>query len=466
MSGLRLHAMKPRYLFAFRMSVHTVGVLRTLLWFTPRAAKHVVRDMLISLRLYRKAPRALDPIDRPPDVVKKGLRVMFTPSDNTAGSGAFRSMVELARQLRDRHGVDPFIVLPCVGDGTQLLTEVGLPFVVIPSSNWTIPLGTEMRQTNHLKQMVWSLCRNSRAIAAIRRLIRRYQVDLVHVNTTWTYVGAIAAQAEGVPCIWHLREYLEEDQARTIWSRSFGNRLIASCDKAIAISNSIAVKYCDQISESRLVTIYNGVNREKYHRPEHVIMQSAPYTFVFLGNFKRHKGHVEFAMACAKVFREGFRSFRIWFVGAGDPDVRAECETIFAEAGMEVLVTYHGFQKTPEVFLENADVAFTCSRFEAWGRVTAEAMMAGCLVVGSDTGATPELIADGESGFLFHYEPGQCDSLASKVKEAVEDVERSRRIAMEGRKRAVAEMTSTRNADAVFALYQPILDSYFKDPVA
>ena len=441
------------------MSMHAAGVLRTLLWFTPRAAKHVVRDILISLRLYRKAPRALDFIDCPPDVNKKGLRVMFTPSDNTAGSGAFRSMVELARQLRDRHGVDPFIVLPYVGDGTQLLTEVGLPFVVVPSSTWTIPLRTEMRQTNNLKPMVWSLCRNSHAIAAIRRLIRRYQVDLVHVNTTWTYVGAIAAQAEGVPCIWHLREHLEEDQGRTIWSRPFGNHLIASCDRAIAISNSLAVKYRKVIQDSRLVTIHNGINREQYHRPGHTIMQTAPYTFVFLGNFERHKGHIEFSMACAKVFHEGGQNFRVWFVGAGDPDVRTECETIFAEAGMEKHVTYYGFQKTPEVFLEKADVAFTCSRFEAWGRVTAEAMMAGCLVIGSDTGATPELIADGESGLLFHFEPGQCDSLASKMKEALEDVERSRRIAIEGRKRAVAGMTSTRNADAVFSLYQSIHQS-------
>jgi glycosyltransferase involved in cell wall biosynthesis len=244
-----------------------------------------------------------------------------------------------------------------------------------------------------------------------------------------------------------------------MWSRSVGNGLMASSAKVIAISKCIAAMYREEVPSSRLVTIYDGVDDGRFRRSGHKIMQQKPYTLVFLGNFNRHKGQIEFSMACAKVFCEGVHDFRVWFIGAGDAEVRHECEEIFARAEMKDRVTYLGFQKNPEDFLEKADVAFTCSQFEGWGRVTAEAMMAGCLAVGADTGATPELISDGITGMLFHYEPGRCDSLATIIKMALANPEQSRYLAEAGRQFAVTKMTSTLNAGEIFFLYKAIISA-------
>lgn len=444
--------------FAWRMSLDSIGVAGTLFWFPFCAMWLLMRCLMASVGIVRATTKSSDFKDRSPEVSKNGLRVMFTPSDNSAASGAFRCMVELAVLLRERHGVDPFVVLPYDGNGTQLLMETGIPFITIRSFGWTIPLETDMHLWRNAKRMVLDMLRNFRSVSNLRKLIRQYNVDVVHVNTTWTYVGALAAKAEGVPCVWHLREHLEEDMHRTMWSRRIGNNLIASCEKAVAISRSVAEKYHDAIPESKLMTIYDGVDEARFHRPGHNILLEKPYIFAFLGNFNPHKGQIEFSMACAKLFKEGARDFRVWFIGGGKPNVRTECEEILAKAGMPDYVTYFGFQKDPETFLEKADVAFTCSRFEGWGRVTAEAMMAGCLAVGSDTGATPELIENGVSGLLFHYVPGRCDSLAETIRSVLSDPGRFRKMAEIGRRRAISEMSSSLNADKVFSLYTAMLE--------
>ena len=48
-----------------------------------------------------------------------------------------------------------------------------------------------------------------------------------------------------------------------------------------------------------------------------------------------------------------------------------------------------------------------CSKNEAMGRVTVEALFNGCPVIGYDGGGTPEIIKDGINGFLFKT-PEQC----------------------------------------------------------
>ena len=445
------------------LAAESVGLARALFWFLLIAAKRLPRMCMQGLAVWLRlkspyaqyAPKNYAP---PSHKDNNGLRVLFCSSDNSASSGAFRSMVTLASLLKEQHGVKPLVALPYQGDGAELLDEAEIPYVIIQSCTWTVPLGTNIQSGRNSRGIISSLFTNHVAIMTLARMIRSYGVDIVHVNTTWTYAGALAAKASNVPCVWHLREFLEEDQGRTIWSRKAGNRTMATAEKAIAISESIYKKYSGTIPSDRLVTILNGIDAGRFLRPRHVVMNEEPYVFVFLGNFNEHKGHIEFSKACASLYADGLRVFRVLFIGGGDAIVREKCESIFAGVGMQNMVSYIGFQKQPEIFLEKADVAFMCSRFEAFGRVTVEAMMAGCLVVGAATAGTTELIKDGKTGLLFEYEYNEYSKLAAKMKEAIGNPERSRRIAASGREYAMANFTAERNANAVAALYRSIIE--------
>ena len=50
-----------------------------------------------------------------------------------------------------------------------------------------------------------------------------------------------------------------------------------------------------------------------------------------------------------------------------------------------------------------ADVILVCSQWEAFGRITVEAMLTGKAVIASANGGTTELIKDGENGLLYTY---------------------------------------------------------------
>ena len=64
------------------------------------------------------------------------------------------------------------------------------------------------------------------------------------------------------------------------------------------------------------------------------------------------------------------------------------------EADIAELETYEDRHKAIALLM--------CSKYEAFGRVTAEAMLNDCLVIGRNSGGTPELIEHGKTGFLFN----------------------------------------------------------------
>ena len=56
---------------------------------------------------------------------------------------------------------------------------------------------------------------------------------------------------------------------------------------------------------------------------------------------------------------------------------------------------------------------------ESFGMVIAEALSAGCPVIASNIGGLPELVNEGENGYLF--EPGDADALAGVIKKSIEN---------------------------------------------
>lgn len=50
---------------------------------------------------------------------------------------------------------------------------------------------------------------------------------------------------------------------------------------------------------------------------------------------------------------------------------------------------------------KTVDFEVMCSKFEAFGRVTVEALRSGKLFIGANTGATSEIVEDGITGYVY-----------------------------------------------------------------
>jgi glycosyltransferase involved in cell wall biosynthesis len=93
------------------------------------------------------------------------------------------------------------------------------------------------------------------------------------------------------------------------------------------------------------------------------------------------------------------------------------------DGGLEEKVIFHGVVglKDLEKFYSEADIFVLPSLYEPFGIVFAEAMSFGLPIIATRVGGIPELVEDGENGFLVP--PKDVNSLADAIDKLVSDAE-------------------------------------------
>jgi glycosyltransferase involved in cell wall biosynthesis len=130
---------------------------------------------------------------------------------------------------------------------------------------------------------------------------------------------------------------------------------------------------------------------------------------------------------------------------------RQALETLGAELGVRRRLFLLGRVPDVAAWLRRAQVLVHAARWEGFGLAVLEAMVAGLPVVATNVSSLPELVADGETGFLVR--PGDPAALALGVARALEDRER---LGAAGRERARREFSIARMADRTADLYRSL----------
>lgn len=379
-------------------------------------------------------------------------RILFMASDNNNISGAFRCMVELCDMLQ-KSKVAVAVVLPHYGSGAWLLSQRNIPYTYVLSQDWGYETAKERNLLEKMKFMAGML-RNQSAKKELRSIIENYSVDLIHCNTTYTYIGALAARDCGIPIVWHLREHME-DQGFRIFSPRWGWRLIRQSDHVITVSEYIRslmpLKGKEDVS-----VVYDTVEMEGQTYIKRDILQHKIVRMIIVGVIIRHKRQKELIDACVILKQKGFLDFHLTMVGRGTEKYINELKQTVTEYELGEFISFYGVSDQVSELYAQSDIAFMCSVAEPYGRVTVEAQMSGCLVIGSDSGATPELIREGETGYL--YEAGNPEALADKIIEAVRYPQISRRIARAGQEYAHKTYTKERNVREIMDIYENVLE--------
>ena len=89
-------------------------------------------------------------------------------------------------------------------------------------------------------------------------------------------------------------------------------------------------------------------------------------------------------------------------------------------------VLFEGEVKNVALLRSFMDVELMCSVAEPFGRTTVEGLQAGLVVIGANTGATPEIIKDNINGLL--YEQGNPTDLANKIESIYYDVQLQKKL--------------------------------------
>lgn len=145
---------------------------------------------------------------------------------------------------------------------------------------------------------------------------------------------------------------------------------------------------------------------------------------------------------------------RLVFVGDGPDQARVQEDA--HRHGLIDRVRFLGAIDDVEHVLAAADVALFPTESESFGLAALEAMACAVPVVATRVGGLPEVVTDGECGYLA--EVGDTEAMAGHISSLLKDTELRQRFGAEGRRRAVELFSLERSLAQHEALYHSLLD--------
>ncbi|MBI5015082.1 MAG: glycosyltransferase family 4 protein [Deltaproteobacteria bacterium] len=170
-----------------------------------------------------------------------------------------------------------------------------------------------------------------------------------------------------------------------------------------------------------------------------------------IGALVDHKGQRYLVEAAALVLRERPEA-RFAIVGEGE--LRADLEARAEVLGLGDRLLFTGFRRDVPAVLDALDLFVLPSHLEGLGTIVLDALAAGKPVVGTRAGGIPEMIEDGRHGLLVP--PRDPPALAAAVLRLLGDPELGRRLAAEGRTRALGSFSADAMVEGNLAVYREL----------
>lgn len=278
------------------------------------------------------------------------------------------------------------------------------------------------------------------ALGKLLALYRRERVDLVHTHSSAdSWMASMAAKlCPRRPLVLRTRHLI----------CPFKNRLIYSfmADRVITTGEETRQYMIREkgIDPRKVATIYSGVDLNKFNpegehgdlRAELGIPPEAPV----LGTaavLRYAKGH-EYLLEAMSGILASFPQTKLIIAGEGP---REEIlRGIIAGRKLGASVFLLGFQENIPRVLNTLDIFLFPSTEESLGQAPTEAMAMGKPVVASRVGGLPELVQDGETGYLVS--PADPKAIAEKVLLLLRDPQLRREMGARGRKFVEARFDS------------------------
>lgn len=234
---------------------------------------------------------------------------------------------------------------------------------------------------------------------------------LIYTNTSVIPQGGWASEILSLPHIWHLREFGEIDHNLKFIDNVEERSKFISKNADVTITNSNSVKDYYKIDDAKV--IYNFVEVKESDIKQTSEFGEVDLKLSFVGKIKEEKGQLDAVKAVNMLVKDGY-SVKLIIIGDGENDYIKQINEYLTKEKIEENVILLGFKKDFASYVNDSDLLLVCSKNEAFGRVTLEAMALGKPVVGSNSSGTSELISDGKTGLL--YKPGDITDLADKLK--------------------------------------------------
>jgi alpha-maltose-1-phosphate synthase len=306
--------------------------------------------------------------------------------------------------------------------------------------------------------------------------------DLVHSHTWYANLGGhLSKLMWSIPHVMtiHSLEPLRPWKAEQLGggyalSMFCERTAIESADAVIAVSRGVrqdVLECYPAVDPERVHVIHNGIDPEIYRRQASIetltrfgIDPDRPFA-LFNGRITRQKGLTHLLAAALKLDRQ----YPLVIVASSPdtPEIAAEVAAlagrVSAERGNLIWID-HFISREDLIHLHSHATVFVCpSIYEPFGLVILEAMACETPVVASRVGGIPEIVVEGETGYLVDFDPADVDAfttaLAGRLAKLLGDPTLAAKMGKAGRERVLKHFGWPAIAAQTVQLYDGLLSS-------
>lgn len=267
--------------------------------------------------------------------------------------------------------------------------------------------------------------------AKMAEVIDREELDILHVHYAMPHaISAILARDIAKRDVKIVTTLHGTDITVLGFDKTFRKMIsygIEKSDAVTAVSKDLVTRTKQQLEvEKKIEVIYNFVNEEVYykknrdHIKEYYRIATDEKVLIHISNFRKVKRIPDIIYTFHHI-RKKMKS-KLMLVGDG-PEIQTAFELV-DELGLKEHVLFLGRQKNISDLLSIADLILLLSEQESFGLVLLEAMACEVPAIGTNIGGIPEVIIEGETGYLV--EVGDTQTAAMR---AIQLLTNSRKLA-------------------------------------
>lgn len=309
------------------------------------------------------------------------------------------------------------------------------------------------------------------AVRSVRRLAKRWSIDLVHTHQIrGALLARLASLAGGPMVVSHvhspaLRE--SSDRMRNLVTAGIERLLAFRTARFIAVSRSLEAELRrHRIAAERIRVVPNGIDLPTLPTPEQRAEVGREFGLLpgepligMVANFRPRKGAEVLIDAVGRLSQQGL-PVRLLLVGQpfrdGSNDYAATLRSLAESTGLSGRVIFTGFRSDVERLVGALDVFVLPSLYgEGMPMVLLEAMGAARAVIATPVEGVTEVVRDERDGLLVPT--GDAVALAGALRRLLTDLQLRERLGVAARRTVVAGFTTGAMAAGIDGVYAELM---------
>ncbi len=383
---------------------------------------------------------------------KKINILYFEPSSGYGGSS---NALYLLLQNLNKTTYNPFVMVCNEGPQFTKIQNLGIQLYQCPFKD-SISL-TPNKILNYCKFSLYFLCIIIPTAIKIIRFIRKYKIQLTHINTNVisSLPVILASKWTNISCICHIR------QTRTLIK--IEKLFLSWVNQYIVLNQHVYKIFSDFVPKEKVILIYDGIDLEFFSSIQSIFFRKE-YGFYndpiigLVGRIVEGKGHEDFIKAASYVIQKK-PEVKFFIIGNDPSENKSLYNKLFQQQkdlGLEESIVFTGWRNDIYEIMSELDIIVHASNLpEGLGNAAIESSALGKPIVATKIPGTLDIVVDKETGFLV--DPKNPKEMAEAILKLLNNPELCQKMGNAGRKRVRELFDIKKNIEKIEQVYKNLL---------